>query len=52
MRCITCDLFTEDINHKFFVKSEFQFIVIDEIKHFIYEDYNTSTKIICLDYER
>ena len=52
MRCIICDLcdlVTEDINHKFFVNSEFQFIVSDEIGHFIYVDYNISTKIICHD---
>ena len=53
MRCIVCDLcdlVTEDINHKFFVNSEFQFIVCNEIRHFICEDYNISTKMICLDH--
>ena len=54
MRCIVytlCDLVTEDIDHKFFVNSEFWFIVDDEIGHFIYENYNISTKMICLDHE-
>ena len=41
---------TEDINHKFFVNSEFEFIVGDEIGHFICEYYNMSTKMICLDH--
>ena len=41
---------TEDINHKFFVNSEFKFVVGDEIGHFICEDYNISTTIICLDH--
>ena len=53
MRCIVCDLFdlvTEDINHKFFVNSEFKFVVGDEIGHFIFEDYNISTTMICLDH--
>ena len=53
MRCIVCDLcdlVTKDINHKFFVNSEFEFVVGDEIGHFIYEDYNISTKMICLDH--
>ena len=50
MRCIVCDLVTEDINHKFFVNSEFLFVVGDEIGHFICEDYNISTKMICLDH--
>ena len=53
MRCIIsdlCDLITEDINQKFFVNSEFQFVVSDEIGHFICEDYNISTKMICLDH--
>ena len=52
MRCIICDLcdlVTEDINHKFFVNSEFLFVVSDEIGHFIYEDYNILTKMIYLD---
>ena len=39
MRCIVCDLVTEDINYKFFVNLEFQFTVGDEIWLFIYEDY-------------
>ena len=54
MRCIVCDLcdlVTEYINHKFFVNSEFQFVVGDEIECFICEDYNISTKIIYLDHE-
>ena len=53
MRCIVCDLcdlVTKYINHKFFVNSEFLFVVGHEIGHFIYEDYNISTKMICLDY--
>ena len=41
---------TEDINHKFFVNSEFLFVVGDEIGRFICEDYNISTKMICLDH--
>ena len=45
-----CDLVTEDINHKFFVNSEFQLVVSDEFGHFICEDYNISTKMICLDH--
>ena len=52
MRCIVCDLcylVTEDIDHKFFVNSKFWFVVGDEIEHFICEDYNISTKIICLN---
>ena len=44
------DLVIEDINHKFFVNSEFYFVAGDEIGHFIYEDYNISTKMICLDH--
>ena len=54
MRCIVCDLcdlVTEDINHKFFVNSEFYFIVSDKIGHFICEDYNISIKMICLNHE-
>ena len=50
LRCIVCDLVTEDISHKFFVNSEFQFVVGDEIGHFIYKNYNISTKMICLNY--
>ena len=53
MRCIVydlCNLVSEDINHKFFVNSEFLFTVGDEIEHFICEDYNISTEMICLDY--
>ena len=53
MRCIICDwcdLVTEDIDHKFFVNSEFLFVVGDEIAHFICEDYNILTKMICLDH--
>ena len=50
MRCIICDLVTKDIDHKFFVNSEFWFVVGNEIGHFIYEDYNISTKMICLDH--
>ena len=49
MRCIVCDLVIEDISHKFFVNSEFLFVVFDELGHFICEDYNISTKMICLD---
>ena len=48
MRCVVCNLVTEDIDHKFFVNSEFWFVVGDEIGHIIYEDYNISTKMICL----
>ena len=53
MRCIVCDLcdlVTEDIDHKFFVNSEFWFVIGDEIRHFICEDYNISTKMICFDH--
>ena len=50
MRCIVCDLVTEDIDHKFFVNSEFWFVVGDEIGYFICEDYNISTKMICFDH--
>ena len=53
LRCIVCDLcdlVTEYINYKFFVNSEFEFIVGDEIGHFICEYYNMSTKMICLDH--
>ena len=53
MRCIVfdlCDLVTEDRNHKFFVNSEFQYVVSDEIEHFICEDNNISTEMICLDH--
>ena len=52
MRCIVCnlcDLVTEDINRKFFVNSKFYFVVGDKIRHFICEDYNILTKMICLD---
>ena len=49
--CDLCDLVIEDIDHKFFVNLELWFVVGDEIGHFIYEDYNISTKMICLDYE-
>ena len=55
MRCIVCDLcdlVTEDIDHKFFVNLEFCFVVGDEIRHFICEDYNISSKMICLDHGR
>ena len=48
--CDLCDLVIEDIDHKFFINSEFLFIVGDEIGHFIYKDYNILTKMICLDY--
>ena len=48
MRCIVCDLVIEDIDHKFFVNSEFWFVVGDEIGHFICEDYGILTKMICL----
>ena len=53
MRCIVfdlCDLVTEDIDHKFFVNSKFWFIIGDENRHFICENYNISTKMICLDH--
>ena len=53
MRCIICDLYDlviEDINHKFFVNLEFWFVVGDEIGHFICENYNISTKMICFDH--
>ena len=53
MRYIVCDLYdlvTEDKRHKFFVNSEFWFIVSDEIGHFICKDYNISTKMICFDH--
>ena len=50
MRCIICDLVTKDIDHKFFINSEFYFVVDDEIEHFICKDYNISTKMICLDH--
>ena len=50
MRCIVCDLVKKDISHKFFVNSEFWFVVGDKIGHFICEDYNISTKMICLDH--
>ena len=53
MRCIVCDLcdlVTENIYHKFFVNSEFWFVIVDKIGHFICEDYNISTKMICLDH--
>ena len=49
--CDLCDLVIEDIDHKFFVNSEFWFVVSDEIGHFICEDYNILTKMICLDHE-
>ena len=48
--CDLCDLVTKDISDKFFVNSEFQFVVGDVIGHFICEDYNISTKMICLDH--
>ena len=51
MRCIVCDLVTKDIDHKFFVNSEFWFVISDEIGHFIFENYNISTKVICLNHE-
>ena len=41
MRCVVCDLcdlITEDINLKFFVNSEFKFVVGDKIGHFICEE--------------
>ena len=53
MRCIVCDLcdlVIEDIDQRFFVNSEFLFVVGDEIGHFICEDHNISTKMICLDH--
>ena len=51
--CIVCDLrdlVIEDIDYKFFVHSKFWFVVDAEIGHFIYENYNISTKMICLDH--
>ena len=45
------DFVTENINKKFFVNSEFQFVVGNEIEHFICENYNISTKMIYLDHE-
>ena len=48
MVCNLCDLVTKDINYKFFINSEFQFIVGNEIGHFICKNYNISTKMICL----
>ena len=42
---------TEDINHRFFINLEFLFVVDDEIGRVICEDYNISTKMICLDHE-
>ena len=33
MVCDLCDLVIEDIDHKFFVNSEFWFVVGDEIGH-------------------
>ena len=50
--CDLCDLVTEDIDHKFFVNSEFLFAVGDEIGHFICKDYNILSKMVCLDHER
>ena len=46
MRCIVCDLVTEDISHKFFVNLEFSFVVGDEIEHFIYEDYKDRKSVV------
>ena len=46
-----CDLVIEDINPKFFENSKPKFVVGDEIRHFICEDYNMSTQIICFDHE-
>ena len=48
--CDLCDLVTEDMDYKFFVNPKFWFVVSDEIGHFICEDYNISTKMICLDH--
>ena len=50
MKCIVYDLVTEDIDYKFFINSEFWFVVSDEIGHFICKDYNISTKMICLNH--
>ena len=53
MRCIVrdlCEKSQKDINRKFFANSEFWFVVSDEIGHSIYEDYNISTAVICLDH--
>ena len=48
--CDLCDFVIEDIDHKFFLNSEYWFVVGDEIRYFIYKDYNISTKMICLNY--
>ena len=48
--CDLCDLVTEDKDHRFFVNLEFYFVVGDESGHFICENYNISTKMICLDH--
>ena len=48
MVCDLCDLVIEDIDHKFFVNSEFWLVVGDEIGYFIYKNYNILTKMICL----
>ena len=50
MRCIVCDSVTENVSHKFFINLEFWFVIGDEIRHFIYEEYNLLTKMICLDH--
>ena len=50
MWCIVCDLVIEDVSHKFFINLEFKFVVGDEIGYFICENYNISTKMICLDH--
>ena len=50
MKCIVCDLVTEDIDHKFFVNLEFWFVVDDKIGYFICKNYNISIKMICLNH--
>ena len=53
MRCMVYDLYDlviKDVDQRFFVNSEFWFVVSDETGHFICEDYNISTKMICLDH--
>ena len=42
--------FSKELLKYIFVNSEFYFVVGDEIGHFICEDYNILTKMICLDY--
>ena len=49
MRCMVYDLYDlviKDVDQRFFVNSEFWFVVSDEIRHYICEDYNISTVLI------